>query len=92
MAAWLTALTDFIAAHPHFAYRGGVGVALSEAIPVIGAIVPGTAVDHRNQCPAFRAGVTLWPLLIATLGAIVGDGVFSGSGTDIRRKFSACGR
>jgi undecaprenyl-diphosphatase len=51
-------------------------LALSESIPIIGVVVPGTAVILALSTLVPSGGLVLWPLLIAaTLGAIVGDGL-----------------
>jgi undecaprenyl-diphosphatase len=44
MMSIFSALTGFIASHPHFAYTAVFLLALSESIPIIGAVVPGSVV------------------------------------------------
>ncbi len=66
----------FIAANPHLAYIAVFLLALSEAVPVVGALVPGSALIIGISALAPRGLVSIWPLLAcATLGAIVGDGI-----------------
>jgi membrane protein DedA with SNARE-associated domain len=66
----------FVGAHPHLSYGAVFLLALSESIPIIGAIVPGTA-TILAICSLIPSGmVALWPLLIAaTIGAVAGDGL-----------------
>ncbi|WP_246687014.1 bifunctional DedA family/phosphatase PAP2 family protein [Mesorhizobium sp. B2-4-19] len=71
----LSAATAFIASHPHFAYAAVFLLALSESLPIIGVVVPGTAVILALSALVPSGILILWPLLIAaTLGAIAGDG------------------
>ncbi len=76
VASFFSAVTEFVAAHPHFAYAAVLLLALSESIPVIGAVVPGTAVMLAISALVPTGAVTLWPLLCAAVaGAILGDGL-----------------
>lgn len=76
VASFFSAVTEFIAAHPHFAYAAVLLLALSESVPVIGAVVPGTAVILAISALVPTGAVTLWPLLgAAVVGAILGDGL-----------------
>jgi membrane protein DedA with SNARE-associated domain len=51
-------------------------LALSESIPIIGVVVPGTAVILALSTLVPSGVLVLWPLLAAaTLGAIAGDGL-----------------
>jgi len=71
-----TAITGLIASYPHFAYASVFVLALSEAVPLVGVVVPGTAVIIAISALVPSGVVTLWPLLIAaTMGAITGDGL-----------------
>lgn len=64
LASFFSVITAFIAAHPHFAYAAVLLLALSESVPVIGVVVPGTAVilaisgarSHRCRDPLAVAG------------------------------------
>ncbi|PZV36736.1 bifunctional DedA family/phosphatase PAP2 family protein [Mesorhizobium kowhaii] len=74
--SFFSALTDYIASHPHLAYTAIFLLALSESIPAIGAVVPGTAIIVGLAALVPSGVLTLWPTLIAAfLGAIVGDGL-----------------
>lgn len=76
VASFFSAVTEFIAARPHFAYAAVLLLALSESVPVIGAVVPGTAVILAISALVPTGAVTLWPLLgAAVVGAILGDGL-----------------
>jgi undecaprenyl-diphosphatase len=72
----LHALTDFIAANPQLAYGAAFLLALSEAIPVVGAVVPGSALLIAIAALAPQGLISVWPLLAtAFLGAVFGDGL-----------------
>ncbi|EJB03372.1 putative membrane-associated protein [Rhizobium leguminosarum bv. trifolii WSM597] len=76
VASYFSVVTTFIAAHPHLAYAVVLLLALSESVPVIGVIVPGTAVILAIGALVPTGVVTLWPLLgAAVAGAILGDGL-----------------
>jgi len=75
MTSLFSAITGFVASSPHFTYASVFGLALSESVPVLGVVVPGTAVILAISVLVPSGVVTLWPLLIAaTAGAIIGDG------------------
>ena len=68
-------ITDFIGAHPHLAYGAVFLLALMEAVPIVGAVVPGSAIIVGASALVPFGMLKLWPLLIAAVfGAIVGDG------------------
>lgn len=72
----VSSVVEFLTAHPHVAYLAVFLLALSESIPIIGVVVPGTAVILALSTLVPGGVLMLWPLLIAaTLGAIVGDGL-----------------
>jgi membrane protein DedA with SNARE-associated domain len=76
MTSYFHTLIDFVGSHPDFAFVAVFLLALSEAIPVIGTVVPGSTAILGISALAARADVNPWLLLIAaTLGAIAGDGV-----------------
>lgn len=76
MMSIFSAVTDFIASHPHFAYAIVFLLALSESIPIIGVVVPGSAVILAISALVPSGVIVLWPLLgAATAGAIIGDGL-----------------
>jgi membrane protein DedA with SNARE-associated domain len=75
MTAYLSDITDFIAMHPHHAAWAVFGLAFSEAIPIIGTVVPGSTLIVATSALAIEADISPWLLLAAaTLGAILGDG------------------
>ena len=75
MTAYLAAVTDFIAMHPHYAAWAVFLLAFSEAIPIIGTVVPGSTLIVAISALGIQADISPWLLLLAaTLGAIVGDG------------------
>lgn len=75
-ASFFASATALVSAHPYFAYATVLLLALSESIPVIGVVVPGTATILAISALVPSGVVTLWPLLVsATAGAIIGDGV-----------------
>jgi membrane protein DedA with SNARE-associated domain/membrane-associated phospholipid phosphatase len=72
----LSAVAALIASHPNFAYASVFLLALSESIPIIGVVVPGSAAIVAISALTPTGAVMLWPLLVAaTAGAIVGDGL-----------------
>ena len=76
MLSFFSTLISTVSAHPHIAYLTVFLLALSESIPVIGAVVPGTAVIVGIAALVPSGAVGLWPLLVvALLGAILGDGL-----------------
>jgi membrane protein DedA with SNARE-associated domain len=76
MTSLFSSVVVFLAAHPHVAYLAVFLLALSESIPIIGVVVPGTAVILALSTLVPSGVLVLWPLLAAaTLGAILGDGL-----------------
>jgi membrane protein DedA with SNARE-associated domain len=75
MTAYFSDITDFIARHPHYAAWAVFGLAFSEAIPIVGTVVPGSTLIVAISALAIEAAISPWLLLVAaTLGAIAGDG------------------
>ncbi len=75
MEDYFFALVDFVSTHPHYAHVAVFFLALSEAIPVVGTVVPGSTLIIAISALAASANVNLWILLAAaTTGAIAGDG------------------
>ena len=73
--SFASTITDFIGAYPHLAYGAVFLLALSEAIPIVGAVVPGSAIIMGASALVPFGTLKLWPLLIAAVfGAIVGEG------------------
>ncbi len=76
MTSYFAAIVDFIGGHPHYALTAIFLLALSEAIPVIGTVVPGSTLIIGICALATGAHVNPWPLLgAAIVGAIIGDGL-----------------
>jgi membrane protein DedA with SNARE-associated domain len=76
MTSYFAGIVDFIGGHPHYALTAIFLLALSEAIPVIGTLVPGSTLIIGICALATGAGVNPWPLLgAAIVGAIFGDGL-----------------
>jgi membrane protein DedA with SNARE-associated domain len=76
MTSYFSGFLDFMGAHPHYAVVAIFLLALSEAVPIVGTIVPGSTVIIGIS--ALSAGANLNPWLLvgaATGGAIAGDGV-----------------
>jgi hypothetical protein len=48
-APYFSGFVDFVGAHPHYALTAVFLLALSEAIPVIGTVVPGSTVPQLSQ-------------------------------------------
>ena len=69
-------LIDFVGSHPLFAFVAVLLLALSEAVPVIGTVVPGSTLIIAISALATTADVKPWLLLLAAVvGAIAGDGL-----------------
>ena len=76
MTSYFAGIVDFVGGHPHYAFTAIFLLAFSEAIPVIGTIVPGSTLIIGICALATGAHVNPWPLLgAAILGAIFGDGL-----------------
>ena len=75
MTSHFERLVDFVGAHPQLSFLAVFLLALSEAVPVIGTVVPGSTLILAISALATTAGIAPWALLIsAVLGAIAGDG------------------
>ena len=87
MTSYFATIIDFVSAHPYYAYCAIFLVALSEAIPVVGTVVPGSTLVVAISALAAEAGANSWLLLVAaTVGAIVGDGVSFWAGQRYHRE------
>ena len=72
----LDGVIQYVGSHPYFAFLAILLLALSEAIPVIGTVVPGSTLILAISALATTADVNPWLLLVAAvIGAIVGDGL-----------------
>jgi membrane protein DedA with SNARE-associated domain len=68
-------MSSFIAAHPHYAHWAVFFLALSEAIPIVGTVVPGSTLVLAISALAAKADINAWLLLVAAMaGCIAGDG------------------
>jgi membrane protein DedA with SNARE-associated domain len=75
MAAHFSAVTDFISTHPQYAVGAVFLLAFSEAIPVVGTVVPGSTLIVAISAFAIETEINPWHLLAAAvIGAILGDG------------------
>jgi membrane protein DedA with SNARE-associated domain len=74
--SYFSGVIDFIGAHPHFAIVAIFLLALSEAIPVLGTVIPGSTLIIGISALSTGADVNAWFLIAAaTVGAIAGDGL-----------------
>src|SRR3954451_8706620 len=77
----LQPVLDLVGRHPAFAGVIVLLAALSEAVPVVGAVMPGSAIVIGVGALVGLGQVPLWPMLAATVaGAIIGDGLSYGFG------------
>jgi membrane protein DedA with SNARE-associated domain len=68
-------VTEFISSHPQYAVWTVFLLAFSEAIPIIGTVVPGSTLIVAISALAIETDISPWLLLAAaTIGAILGDG------------------
>jgi membrane protein DedA with SNARE-associated domain len=75
MTSYFERLVDFVGAHPQLSFLAVFLLALSEAVPVIGTVVPGSTLIFAISALTTTAGIMPWALLVAAvLGAIAGDG------------------
>ena len=76
MTPYFSALVDFVHTHSQYTHVAIFLLALSEAIPVVGTIVPGSTLIVGLSALATGTNANPWILLIAaTTGAIIGDGL-----------------
>jgi membrane protein DedA with SNARE-associated domain len=77
--------------HPQFAFITVLLLALSEAVPVIGTLVPGSTLILAISALATTADVKPWLLLVAAVvGAIAGDGLSFWLGHRYHREILRC--
>ena len=87
MTSYFQGLVEFVGAHPQLSLLAVFLLALSEAVPVVGTVVPGSTLMLAVSALATAAGMTPWALLIAAVaGAIVGDGFSFWLGHNYRRQ------
>jgi len=76
MFSYLSGIIDFVGAHPHYALIAVFLLAWSEAIPVLGTVVPGSTLIIGISALSTGADVSASHLVLAaTAGAIAGDGL-----------------
>jgi membrane protein DedA with SNARE-associated domain len=75
MSFHFSEVTEYISAHPEYAIVTVFLLAFSEAIPIVGTVVPGSTLIVAISALAVDTDINPWHLLAAAvLGAIVGDG------------------
>lgn len=76
MHVLVESVIHFLTAHPHIASVSAFFLALSESLPVVGLLIPGTTLIIMLAALVPSGILKLWPLLIsAILGAIAGDSI-----------------
>jgi undecaprenyl-diphosphatase len=76
MLDYLRGFLDFFAANPALAYGLGFFAAMFEALPVIGAVIPGSTLIVATGALVATDSIRLWPLSgWVILGAVIGDTV-----------------
>ena len=76
MTSFFSTLINFVHAHSQYTHVAIFLLALSEAIPVVGTVVPGSTLIIGISALATSANANPWLLVIAaTAGAIIGDGL-----------------
>jgi membrane protein DedA with SNARE-associated domain len=87
MTWYFERLVEFVGEYPQLSFVAVFLLALSEAVPVIGTVIPGSTLIVAISALATAAGVTPWVLLVAAVaGAIVGDGFSFWLGHRYRRQ------
>ena len=87
MTSYFAWIVDFVGRYPHYALTAVFLLALWEAVPVLGTIVPGSTLIIAICALATGAHVNPWSLLgAAVLGAIFGDGLSFWLGHRYRRQ------
>ena len=75
MTSFLDALIAFVSAHAWLAYLALFLAALLEAVPVIGALVPGSTIILALSALVPGGELNFWGVLAAAItGALIGDG------------------
>ena len=75
MTSFLDPLIAFVSAHAWLAYLTLFLAALLEAVPVVGALVPGSTIILALSALVPGGEVNLWAVLASAIaGALVGDG------------------
>jgi hypothetical protein len=71
MTSYFADFVNFVGAHPHYALTAVFLLALSEAIPVIGTVVPGSTLIVGISALATAVDVNPWLLLVAATGGVL---------------------
>jgi len=80
-------ITGFVRMHPQYAELAVFLLAFSEAIPIVGTVVPGSTLIVAISALAMGADISPWALLVAAVaGAIVGDGTSFWLGQHMHRE------
>src|SRR3989440_8917730 len=77
MTFYFERLVDFVGAHPQLSFLAVFLLSLSEAVPVIGTVVPGSTLVLAISALATAAGITPWGLLVAAVGGGISGDRFS---------------
>jgi undecaprenyl-diphosphatase len=84
---YLKAAVSFLEAHPYIAYGALFLAAIFEAVPAIGAIIPGSMIIVAISALTPTGAVSFWPLICwAVMGAIIGDAFSYWLGSHYRRQ------
>jgi membrane protein DedA with SNARE-associated domain/membrane-associated phospholipid phosphatase len=76
MLDFLHRFLDFFAANPALAYGLGFLAAMAEALPVVGAVIPGSTLIIATGALVATDAIRLWPLSgWVIFGAVIGDTV-----------------
>lgn len=87
MSAYLSELVDLVAAHAALAYLTIAVAAFLEAVPIVGAIVPGSTVIMALSALVPSGHLQFAPVLAAAmLGALTGDGLAFWAGYRAQRR------
>ena len=89
MTSFLDPVIAFVSAHPWLAYLTLFLAALLEAVPVVGALVPGSTIILALSALVPGGELKLWGVLAAIAGAVLGDGSASGPAIARSAKFWA---
>jgi len=84
-------MIDFVSAHPYYAYSAIFLAALSEAIPVVGTVVPGSTLVVTISALAAVASANSWLMLVAATAQLLAMACPSGWDSDIIVRFSVLG-
>ena len=90
MTSFLESVIALVSAHPWAAYLALFLAALLEAVPVVGALVPGSTIILALSALVPGGELQLWGVLAAAIaGALLGDGSAYWTGHRSQRKILA---